>query len=217
MRVRVLLGLGVVGDRSEELIEKLGEIAARDADVVAIGHKERYFRGRTAEELEGLMRAGAELIKIEGEAWMADGIRELSRRGVPVCAHLGLTPQSVHQLGGFKVQGKTDAAAEQLKADGLALQVAGASMVVLEAIPASLGKEVTELLAIPTIGIGASAQCDGQVLVTEDMLGMFDRVPRFVKKYEDIAGVIERTVVKYAEEVRARSFPTSDQTYQPKG
>ena len=112
-----------------------------------------------------MMQAGAQMVKLEGGAWLADTVRFLNERSVPVCAHLGLTPQSVHQLGGYKVQGKTVQSADLLKADALLLQAAGAVLLVLEAIPAALGKEVTDLLAIPTIGIGAGPDCSGQVLV----------------------------------------------------
>ncbi|HEY0847812.1 MAG TPA: 3-methyl-2-oxobutanoate hydroxymethyltransferase, partial [Noviherbaspirillum sp.] len=111
-----------------------------------------------------LMQAGAQMVKLEGGAWLVDTVRFLTERAVPVCAHLGLTPQSVHQLGGFKVQGKTAEGAERLKADALALQAAGASILVLEAIPTALGKEVTDMLNMPTIGIGAGPDCAGQVL-----------------------------------------------------
>jgi 3-methyl-2-oxobutanoate hydroxymethyltransferase len=125
-----------------------------------------------------LMQAGAHMVKLEGGAWLADTVRFLTERGIPVCAHLGLTPQSVHQLGGYKVQGKTTDSADLLKADALRLQAAGASVLVLEAIPSSLGKEVTELLAIPTIGIGAGPDCSGQVLVMHDLLGVFPGAKR---------------------------------------
>ena len=119
-------------------------------------------------------------------------------------------------MGGFKVQGRSEAAAERVLADAKAVEEAGAFCLVLEGIPTRLAARITDSLSIPTIGIGASAQCDGQVLVTEDMLGMFERVPRFVKRYEEISGIIEKTVAQYAEEVRDRSFPGQDQTYQPK-
>ena len=131
--------------------------------------------------------------------------------------HVGLTPQAVNVLGGYMARGRDNAEAEKIIGDAKALDEAGAFAVVLEGVLEPIAIEATKALSCPTIGIGASAQCDGQVLVTEDMLGMFDRVPRFVKKYENIAEVIEKTVAQYAEEVRGRSFPSSDQTYQPKG
>ncbi|MDB5933950.1 MAG: panB [Massilia sp.] len=155
-----------------------------------------------------LMQAGAHMVKLEGGAWLADTVKFLTERAVPVCAHLGLTPQSVHQLGGYKVQGKTIESADQLKADALLLQQAGASMVVLEAIPAGLGKEVTDLLSMPTIGIGAGPDCSGQVLVMHDMLGVFPgRKARFVKNFMDGQGSVEGAVTAYINAVIDRSFP----------
>lgn len=155
-----------------------------------------------------LMQAGAQMVKLEGGAWLLDTVRFLTDRAVPVCAHLGLTPQSVHQLGGYKVQGKTIEGAEQLKADALALQAAGASMLVLEAIPTALGKEVTDLLAIPTIGIGAGPDCSGQVLVMHDMLGVFPgRKARFVKNFMEGQTSIDAAVQAYIAAVKDKSFP----------
>ncbi|TFW25539.1 3-methyl-2-oxobutanoate hydroxymethyltransferase [Massilia arenosa] len=155
-----------------------------------------------------LMQAGAHMVKIEGGEWVADTVRFLGERAVPVCAHIGLTPQFVHQLGGYKVQGKTTEGAEQLKRDALALQSAGASMVVLEAIPAGLGREVTELLSIPTIGIGAGPDCSGQVLVMHDLLGVFPgRKARFVKNFMDGQTSIEAAVSAYVAAVKDGSFP----------
>jgi 3-methyl-2-oxobutanoate hydroxymethyltransferase len=156
-----------------------------------------------------LMQAGAHMVKLEGGAWLADTVKFLTERAIPVCAHLGLTPQSVHQLGGYKVQGKTIESADQLKADALLLQQAGASLLVLEAIPAGLGKEVTELLHMPTIGIGAGPDCSGQVLVMHDMLGVFPgRKARFVKNFMDgQVTTIEGAVTAYVNAVTDRSFP----------
>ncbi|HEV7816727.1 MAG TPA: 3-methyl-2-oxobutanoate hydroxymethyltransferase [Janthinobacterium sp.] len=155
-----------------------------------------------------MMQAGAQMVKIEGGAWLADTVKFLHERAIPVCAHLGLTPQSVHQLGGYKVQGKTVEGAERLKADALALQAAGAAMLVLEAIPAQLGKEVTELLAIPTIGIGAGPDCSGQVLVMHDMLGVFPgHKARFVKNFMDGQTSIDAAVKAFVAEVKDGSFP----------
>jgi 3-methyl-2-oxobutanoate hydroxymethyltransferase len=130
--------------------------------------------------------------------------------------HVGLTPQAVNVLGGYAARGRTDAEAETIVGDAKALDDAGAFAIVIEGVVEPIAIEVTRSVSCPTIGIGASSHCDGQVLVTEDMLGMFERVPKFVKKYEDIAGIIGNTVASYAEEVRNRSFPGPDQTYQPK-
>ncbi|QDZ28792.1 3-methyl-2-oxobutanoate hydroxymethyltransferase [Noviherbaspirillum sp. UKPF54] len=155
-----------------------------------------------------LMQAGAQMVKLEGGAWLAETVRFLTERAIPVCAHIGLTPQSVHQFGGYKVQGKTVEAADQLKADALALQAAGAALVVLEAIPSTLGKEVTELLTIPTIGIGAGPDCAGQVLVMHDMLAVFPgRKARFVKNFMEGRSSIEAAVRAYVAEVKEKSFP----------
>ena len=155
-----------------------------------------------------LMQAGAHMVKLEGGAWLADTIRFLTERAIPVCAHLGLTPQSVHQLGGYKVQGKTIESADQLKSDAQLLQDAGASLLVLEAIPAALGKEVTDLLFMPTIGIGAGPDCSGQVLVMHDMLGVFPgRKARFVKNFMDGQGSVEGAVTAYINAVADGSFP----------
>jgi 3-methyl-2-oxobutanoate hydroxymethyltransferase len=161
-----------------------------------------------------LMQAGAHMIKLEGGVWLADTVRFLIERGIPVCGHIGLTPQSVHQLGGFKVQGKTSDGATQLHADALALQQAGASLVVLEAIPAALGREVTERLAIPTIGIGAGPDCSGQVLVMHDMLGVFPgHKSRFVRNFMEGAPGIEAAVKAYVAAVKDGSFPSQEHCF----
>ena len=161
-----------------------------------------------------LMQAGGQVVKLEGGAWLVDTVRFLTERGVPVCAHLGLTPQSVHQLGGYRVQGKSLEGAAQLKNDALALQAAGASLLVLEAIPATLGKETTALLSIPTIGIGAGPDCSGQVLVMHDMLGTFPgRKARFVKNFMDGASSIEDAINKYIAEVKDGTFPSMEHCF----
>ena len=161
-----------------------------------------------------LMQTGAEMVKIEGGAEMAETIAFLTSRGIPVCAHIGLTPQSVHQLGGYKVQGKGDAAAQKLLHDAQALQAAGASMVVLEAIPAALGAEVTAQLTIPTIGIGAGVNCSGQVLVLHDMLGIYPgKKARFVKDFMPGAGSIAQAIANYVAEVKSGNFPTAEHSF----
>jgi 3-methyl-2-oxobutanoate hydroxymethyltransferase len=161
-----------------------------------------------------LMQAGAHMVKIEGGAWLAETVRFLTERAVPVCAHLGLTPQSVHQLGGYKVQGKSIASADQLKADALALQEAGAAIVLFEAIPSALGKEVTELLSVPTIGIGAGPDCSGQVLVMHDLLGVFPgRKARFVKNFMEGQSSIDAAVTAYVAAVKDRSFPALEHCF----
>ena len=161
-----------------------------------------------------LMRAGAEMVKVEGGSWLVPTVQLLVERGIPVCGHLGLTPQSVHQLGGFKVQGKTTTAADQLKADALALQAAGAAMIVLEAIPAALAAEVTQILSIPTIGIGGGVDCSGQVLVMHDMLGAYPgHRPKFVKNFMDGQGSIAAAIAAYVREVKAGTFPGPEHSF----
>jgi len=164
-----------------------------------------------------LKASGAAAVKLEGGEAMAETAAFLSQRGIPVMGHVGLTPQAVNVLGGYMARGRSDAEADKIVADARALDDAGAFAVVVEGVVEPIAIAVTEAISCPTIGIGASAQCDGQVLVTDDMLGMFERVPRFVKKYDDIAQQIEGSVKRYAEEVRARTFPGQEQTYQPKG
>ena len=161
-----------------------------------------------------LMRAGAQLVKLEGGAWLCDTVRFLTERSIPVFAHLGLTPQSVHQLGGFKVQGKTAEGAERLMSDALALQQAGASMLLLEAIPASLGKSVSEALRIPTIGIGAGPDCSGQVLVMHDMLGVFPgKKVRFVRNFMAGQADIASAIRAYIAAVKDGSFPAPEHCF----
>jgi len=155
-----------------------------------------------------LMRAGADMVKLEGGDWQIDIIQYLVERSVPVCAHLGLLPQSVHILGGYKVQGKSKDAASLMVEQALACEQAGAQMIVLEAIPSSLGRLITESLSIPTIGIGAGADCSGQVLVLQDMLGISPgKPPKFVKNFLDGQTSIEAAVKAYVREVKSGKFP----------
>ncbi len=163
-----------------------------------------------------LKETGCAAIKLEGGEAMAPTVEFLVSRGIPVMGHVGLTPQAVNVLGGYNARGRSKAEAAKIVADAKALDDAGAFAIVIEGVVEPIAIEVTRAVGCPTIGIGASAQCDGQVLVTEDMLGMFDRVPRFVKRYEAIAEVISGAAEKYAGEVRARIFPGIEQTYQPK-
>ncbi len=163
-----------------------------------------------------MAETGCAAVKLEGGNAMAETIEFLNSRGIPVMAHVGLTPQSVNVLGGYAARGRSQEEHAKIISDGEAVQAAGAFAVVIEGVIEPIAIALTKAIEIPTIGIGASAQCDGQVLVTEDMLGMFERVPRFVKRYEDLASIIDKTVEIYASEVRDRSFPTEEQTYQPK-
>ncbi|RKP51016.1 3-methyl-2-oxobutanoate hydroxymethyltransferase [Trinickia fusca] len=161
-----------------------------------------------------LMQAGAQMVKLEGGEWLADTVRFLVERAVPVCAHLGLTPQSVHAFGGFKVQGKTQAGAEQLLRDARAVDEAGAQLIVLEAMPADVAAQVTAQVRIPTIGIGAGRDCSGQVLVLHDMLGIFPGKPaRFVKDFMAGAPSILAAVEAYVKAVKDGSFPGPEHTF----
>ena len=160
-----------------------------------------------------LKETGAAAVKLEGGEAMAETVAFLVARGIPVIGHVGLTPQAVNALGGYRARGRDDAEADKILADAKAVAEAGCFALVLEGVMEEIAIEATKAVACPTIGIGASAQCDGQVLVTEDMLGMFERTPRFVKRYDDLAARVGEAAAAYATEVRARDFPTADQTY----
>jgi 3-methyl-2-oxobutanoate hydroxymethyltransferase len=162
-----------------------------------------------------LMKKGnAHMVKLEGGAVMEQTVRFLVERGVPVCAHIGLTPQSVHQLGGYKVQGKEKSAADILARDALALQDAGAGLIVLEAVPAMLAKSISESLTIPTIGIGAGVDCDGQVLVLQDALGLYpDHSPKFAKNFLQGTDSIDGAIQDYVEQVKAQKFPATEHSF----
>ncbi|NIJ35357.1 3-methyl-2-oxobutanoate hydroxymethyltransferase [Sphingopyxis panaciterrae] len=160
-----------------------------------------------------LKETGAAAVKVEGGKVLAPTIEFLTQRGIPVMGHVGLTPQAVNILGGYGVRGKSEEEARSIVEDAVAVAQAGAFSIVIEGVLESIAIEITGKVDCPTIGIGASAECDGQVLVTDDMLGMFERVPKFVKRFGDMAGVVDSAVKDYADEVRSRSFPTADQTY----
>ncbi len=161
-----------------------------------------------------LMAEGAAMVKLEGSDYVLDVIDALARRSVPVCAHLGLTPQSVHKLGGYRVQGKTKAAGDQLLADAKAVEAAGADLLVLEAVPASLAKRVSEELSIPTIGIGAGVDCDGQVLVIYDMLGITPgKRPKFSKDFLSGTGSVLDAIRAFASAVRKKEFPATEHSF----
>ena len=160
------------------------------------------------------LQVGAHAVKLEGGAVVLDRVEAMTQVGIPVIGHLGMTPQSVHRYGGYKVQGKGKDQAETLMADAKALEAAGAVAVVLEAIPAELAKTITEQLAIPTIGIGAGPHCDGQVLVLYDLLGMFDEfVPKFVKPYAHLKADALQAIRRYKEEVEQGKFPSDSESY----
>ncbi|MBI3286708.1 MAG: 3-methyl-2-oxobutanoate hydroxymethyltransferase [Chloroflexi bacterium] len=162
-----------------------------------------------------LKEAGMDAVKLEGGREMAETIRAILDAGIPVMGHLGLTPQSIHKLGGYKVQGKDAAAAKRLMEDARILEEAGCFSIVLEAIPAPVAERITRSLSIPTIGIGAGPGCDGQVLVLHDLLGMFERfTPRFVKKYANLFQEMTRAIEAYRGEVLNRSFPGPEHTFK---
>jgi len=161
-----------------------------------------------------LMAAGAQMVKLEGGAEFAETVRFLAARGIPVCAHLGLTPQSVHAFGGYRVQGKGEDAGQKLLEDAAELEAAGADLIVLEAIPAGLGAQLTERLHIPTIGIGAGAECSGQVLVLHDMLDVFPgKKARFVRNFMKGAASIADAAERYVRAVRDGSFPADEHSF----
>jgi len=160
------------------------------------------------------LQAGAAAVKLEGGAEVVDRVQAITRFGIPVMGHLGMTPQSVHRYGGYKVQGKGKGAAARLLADARALEEAGAFALVLEAIPAELAKTITQAVSIPTIGIGAGPHCDGQVLVLYDLLGLFDEfVPKFVKPYAHLKADALQALRRYREEVEQGKFPTDSESY----
>lgn len=169
---------------------------------------------RTFEHAAQLMAAGAQMVKLEGGASMIETVHFLTERGIPICGHIGLTPQSVHQLGGYRVQGKQSDTAQKLLADAVALEQAGTGMIVLEAMPALLAAEVTAQLTIPTIGIGAGASCSGQVLVLHDMLDIYPgKKARFVKNYMQGARSIAEAVARYVREVKGGEFPGAEHSF----
>ncbi|QIL03093.1 3-methyl-2-oxobutanoate hydroxymethyltransferase [Sphingomonas sinipercae] len=163
-----------------------------------------------------MKETGCAAVKLEGGEAMAPTVRFLTERGIPVIGHVGLTPQAVNLLGGYGARGRNQAEAAKIVSDASAVARAGAFTIVVEGVLEDIATKVTKSVEPPVIGIGASAQCDGQVLVTEDMLGLFERTPRFVKRYDDLATRIGEAAATYAEEVRTRAFPTADQTYRPK-
>ncbi|MEY8205345.1 MAG: 3-methyl-2-oxobutanoate hydroxymethyltransferase [Bermanella sp.] len=162
-----------------------------------------------------LMQAGAEMVKLEGGAWLVETVKMLSERGIPVCSHLGLTPQYVHKLGGYKVQGREDAAAQQMLADARAMEQAGADLLLLECVPSALAKQLTASVNIPVIGIGAGSDTDGQVLVCYDMLGMNPgHIPKFVKNYMVEGRTIAQAFTAYDQEVKSMVFPAAEHGFK---
>lgn len=163
-----------------------------------------------------LKETGAAAVKLEGGEAMAETVSFLVRRGIPVIGHVGLTPQAVNVLGGYRARGRDDAEVAKVIADARAVAEAGAFCIVIEGVMEEIAAEATKAVACPTIGIGASASCDGQILVTEDMMGMFERTPRFVKRFGDLASEISTAAATYAADVKSRAFPTEEQIYRGK-
>ena len=162
-----------------------------------------------------LQQGGMDAVKLEGGRERADAIRAITGAGIPVMGHIGLTPQSVHQLGGFRAQGKTASAAKRLLEDAMILEEAGCFSIVLESVPARLAELISKKISVPTIGIGAGNGCDGQVLVTHDLLGLFDRfTPKFVKKYADFHHEMQRAFADYIEDVETKRFPAPEHTVE---
>ncbi|WP_271409215.1 3-methyl-2-oxobutanoate hydroxymethyltransferase [Pseudomonas sp. Q1-7] len=184
-----------------------GALIISDLPFMAYASLEQTFANCAA-----LMQAGAHMVKLEGAAWLADPIRLLAERGVPVCAHLGLTPQAVNIFGGYKVQGRQETQARQLRADAMALEQAGAAMLLLECVPSELAAEITQSVKIPVIGIGAGSATDGQVLVLHDMLGLSltGRAPKFVKNFMEGQGSIQAAMAAYVQAVKDVTFPAAE-------
>jgi len=162
-----------------------------------------------------LQEAGAQAVKLEGGKEQSEAVYKITSSGIPVMAHLGLTPQSIHQMGGYKVQGKKEDAAQKIMSDAKILEDAGAFSLVLECVPEKLAQDITSAISIPTIGIGAGVHCDGQVLVVNDMLGMYERMtPKFVKKYANLSADIKNAVKTYIAEVKKSSFPDDEHSFK---
>lgn len=172
---------------------------------------------------QNLIDAGAHIVKIEGGGEMVNTARHLVKNGIAVCSHLGFTPQSVQQLGGYKIQGKTDESAQKILHDAIQMSAAGVCMVLLEMVPAALAKQISEHLQIPTVGIGAGVNCDGQVLVLQDLLGIYTgpaskksgeyKAPRFAKNFLSDTGSIEKAITSYVQAVKNKSFPAAEHSY----
>lgn len=179
------------------------------------------YEGSTEQAFDSASRimkeTGCAAVKLEGGEAMAPTIRYLVERGIPVIGHVGLTPQAVNVLGGYGPRGRNQSEAAKIVTDASAVARAGAFCIVVEGVLEEVATKISRAVEPPVIGIGASSECDGQVLVTEDMLGLFERTPRFVKRYDDLAARIGEAAATYASEVRSRSFPTPDQTYRAKG
>jgi len=219
---QVIYGLPSSVPVTLEMMEAHGAAVVRGSyhSVVIVDMPFGSYEQSPAQAFESASRllkaTGAAAVKLEGGAAMAETIAFLCQRGIPVCAHVGLTPQAVNVLGGYGPRGRDAAEAAKILDDAHAVADAGCFAMVIEGVIEPLAAKITAAVPCPTIGIGASPQCDGQVLVTDDLLGLFERTPRFVKRYADLAGTIGEAAATYAAEVRARSFPGAAQLYEPK-
>jgi 3-methyl-2-oxobutanoate hydroxymethyltransferase len=192
-------------------------VARGDPDSLIIADMPFMTYASTEEALANatlLMQAGAQMVKLEGGTWLSDTIHALVERGIPVCAHLGLTPQSVHAIGGYKVQGRTPKGARSILADAVEIQDAGASLLVLECVPAQLAADISSKLQIPVIGIGAGPGTDAQVLVMHDLLGLSGHVPRFVQNFMEGQDTIQGALQAFVEAVKAGDYPREEHSYQ---
>ena len=202
----------------DEMIHHAGSVARANPKALLVvdmpfGSYEASPEQAYGSASEILKKTGADAVKLEGGVTQADTIKFLVDRGVPVMAHIGLRPQAVRSTGGYKIVGKTEQECDAMRADADAVTAAGAFSIVLEGVVEPLARELTERVDIPTIGIGASPACDGQILVTEDMLGLFDRTPKFVRRFAHLRETIDSAVAEYAGAVRKRTFPDLSETY----
>lgn len=216
------LGMVLQGHRDtlpvtmEHMAYHVASASRGNGDALLIGDMPFMSYATTEQTLDNaaqLMRAGAHMVKLEGGAWLSDSIYKLTQRGIPVCGHLGLTPQSVNTLGGFKVQGRSESDARRIVDDAREVEAAGADLLVLECIPRELAREVSKQLAIPVIGIGAGPDTDAQVLVLHDLLGLTARPPRFVKNFMTGQSSIEGAISAFASAVKSGQFPAKEHCF----
>jgi 3-methyl-2-oxobutanoate hydroxymethyltransferase len=216
------LGMVVQGHRDtlpvtmDHMVYHIEAVSRGNADSLLIGDLPFMSypdTGQTLHNAARLMRAGAHMVKLEGGGWLCDSINKLTQRGIPVCAHLGLTPQSVNVLGGFKVQGRSESAARLISDDAREVEAAGASMLVLECVPRTLAAAISRQLTIPVIGIGAGPDTDAQVLVLHDLLGITPNPPRFVKNFMAGQDSVENAIRAFSSAVKSGEFPAAEHSF----
>lgn len=216
------LGMTVLGYKTtipvtmEQMIYHVEAVARGNDKSLIMGDLPFMTYGTPQQAMDNaarIMRAGANMVKLEGGAWLAETVKMLTERGIPVCGHLGLTPQSVNIFGGFRAQGKTQPEAESILNDAILLDEAGADLLVLECVPVALAKRITESVSMPTIGIGAGLHTDAQVLVINDILGLTPQPPKFAKNFLTEAGDIPNALLKYADDVKKGLFPGEEHTF----